>query len=331
VLFCDGLRFDLAQRLVAMLQGVGVQCEVGHGLAALPSLTATGKPAATPVADVLGPGPEFTPQVKGNGKPATADVLRSLMSTAGFQILGASDWGDPSGRAWTEMGDIDTLGHKVEAKLVGQLESELRLVADRAHELLATGWVKVVIVTDHGWLLMPEKLPKVELAKCVAEPRKGRCGRLEPQADIPPGAVVAPWSWDPSARVVFAPGISTYVDGKQFDHGGLSLQECVIPRITCSMAVGTTVKQVAIGDERWVNMRIRVTLTGAHAGCSLDLRRKAADPATTYVAGPRPVDDEGVGSLLVPNDEALGDAAALVVLDSDGTVLAQRTTVIGGD
>lgn len=331
VLFCDGLRFDLARRLAAMLQGVGVSTEVEHRLAALPTLTPTGKPAVTPVADALGSGSDFTPLVKNSGKAATADVLRSVMSASGFQMLGASDWGDPSGRAWTEMGDIDTLGHSVEVKLVNQLESQLKLVADRVRDLLAIGWTKVIVVTDHGWLLMPEKLPKVELAKCVVEPRKGRCGRLDPQAEAPSGAIVAAWSWDPEVHVVFAPGISSYVDGRHFDHGGLSLQECVIPRLTCSMPAGTPAKQVAIAEERWVNMRVRVTLTGTHAGCSLDLRRKAADAGTTYVAGPRPVDDEGAGSLLVPDDSALGDAAVLVVLNTDGTILAQRTTVIGGD
>lgn len=330
VLFCDGLRFDLANRLSAVLGGMGVRSEIGHSLSALPTLTATAKPAVTPVVDALGGGTEFTPASKTDGKPATAEVLRSLMKASGWQVLDASDWGNPAGRAWTEMGDIDTLGHTVEAKMVAQIDTQLRLVADRVRELLASGWTRVVVVTDHGWLLMPDKLPKVELAKHLAEPRKGRCARLDPEAQLT-DATIVPWSWDPEVRIAFAPGISTYVDGKRFDHGGISPQECVVPILSCTLPVSEKRKEVGFESVRWTGLRLRVALSGAHAGCALDLRRKAADATTSYVGGIRPVNEEGNGSLLVQDDSAIGDAAVLVALDSDGTILAQHPTVIGGD
>ena len=330
VVFCDGLRFDLATRLAAVLEGRSVHCEVSHKLSALPPLTATAKPAVTPVADALRGGIEFTPACREDGKPATADVLRALMKGRGWQILDASDWGNPAGRAWTEMGDIDSLGHNVEAKVVRQIDTELRQLADRVQELLASGWSRVLVATDHGWLLMPEKLPKVELPKHLAEPRKGRCARLQPEAQLP-AAIIAPWSWDPEVRIAFAPGISTYVEGKHFDHGGLSPQECVIPILTCTSAATAKPKEVAIQAARWAGLRLRVALSGAHAGCALDLRRKPADATTSYCGGCRPVDEEGSGSLLVLDDAAIGDAAVLVVLDSGGTILTQRPTVIAGD
>jgi hypothetical protein len=330
MLFCDGLRYDLAERLAAVLEGRGADVELRHELSAIPALTATGKPAATPVSAAFGSGDEFTPVVIVSGKAATAQVQRALMKDSGWQILDAGEVGDVTGRAWTEMGDIDTLGHKVEAKMVAQLDSEIRLVADRVHELLGAGWKRVVVVTDHGWLLMPEKLPKVDLPKHLADPRSGRCARLKPDAEVI-DVLTLPWTWDADVRIALAPGISTFVDGKRYEHGGLSPQECVIPRLTCSLASSAEVEQVDITDFRWVGMRLRVSLSGSFAECTVDLRRKPADPASSYLGGARSVDDEGAGALLVHDDSAAGETAMFVVLDSAGGLVLQRPTVIGGE
>jgi hypothetical protein len=332
VLFCDGLRFDLGRRLSAVLDGFGVEVEVAYRLSAIPTLTASAKPAATSVVvAALGTGDEFTPAVSSSGKSATTEVVRALMSEAGWQILAPTDWGNPDGRAWTEMGDIDALGHKVETKMVAHIDSELGFVAERVRELLGSGWDRVVVVTDHGWLLMPDKLPKVDLPKHLAEPRSGRCARLRDEAEAPPGVVMAPWTWDEAVRIALAPGIATFVEGKRYDHGGVSPQECVIPQLTCTMPSSVTVEQVEIATMRWVGLRLRVGLAGAHAGCALDLRRKAADPDTSFCGGVRPIDDEGAGALLVHDDQYMGEAAVLVVLDAAGNLLLQRPTVIGGE
>ena len=50
ILFVDGLRFDLAQRLGTMLKEKGIKIEVEARLTALPSVTATAKPAISPAA-----------------------------------------------------------------------------------------------------------------------------------------------------------------------------------------------------------------------------------------------------------------------------------------
>lgn len=330
VVFCDGLRYDLAERLSAVLEGHGVEVAVEHELSAVPTLTATAKPAPTPVAGRLASGDEFTPSVIEGGKAATAPVLRSLMIGEGWQVLDASDVGDSAGRAWTEMGDIDRLGHEIEGKMVAQVDFELKRVDERVRDLLAAGWNTVVVVTDHGWLLMPDKLPKVDLPKHLADPRKGRCARLKPDASVP-DAIVVPWTWDSNVRIALAPGISTYVDGKRYEHGGISPQECVVPRVICRKASSAAVEQVEITVLRWTGLRVRVSLAGSHAGCSLDVRRKAADPESSLVGGARAVDHEGAGAVLVYDDVLLGEAAQLVVLDSDGRVLLQRLTTIGGD
>lgn len=330
LLFCDGLRYDLAERLSAVLEGHGVEVELTHDLSALPALTATAKPSTTPVAQSLGTGEEFTPSVTSSGKAATAPVLRALMKEHGWQILDAGEMGDSAGKAWTEMGDIDTLGHNVKSKLAAHIDSEVKLVADRVRDLLDAGWKRVVVVTDHGWLLMPDNLPKVELPRHLADLLKGRCARLKPDSEVP-DAIVVPWTWDADVRIALAPGIATFVDGKCFDHGGMSAQECVVPRLTCVPASSRAVEQVELVEARWVGMRLRVELAGSHAGCSIDIRRKAADAESSYAGGARAVDDEGAGALLVHDDTLLGEAALLVVLDSAGHIVLQRPTIIGGE
>ena len=53
LLFVDGLRFDLAHRLGTMLEQKGVKVEVEPRLTALPTVTATAKPAISPAASEL--------------------------------------------------------------------------------------------------------------------------------------------------------------------------------------------------------------------------------------------------------------------------------------
>ena len=50
MLFSDGLRFDVGQRLKGLLEAHGFACSIQPGLAALPTITATAKPAVSPVA-----------------------------------------------------------------------------------------------------------------------------------------------------------------------------------------------------------------------------------------------------------------------------------------
>ncbi|MFN9292267.1 MAG: PglZ domain-containing protein, partial [Planctomyces sp.] len=53
VLFVDGLRFDVARSLDGLLRQQGYAVEVSAHWAALPSVTATAKPAVTPVRHLI--------------------------------------------------------------------------------------------------------------------------------------------------------------------------------------------------------------------------------------------------------------------------------------
>ena len=109
-LFVDGLRFDVAAELALSLQTRGLTTDLGWGLAGVPTVTATCKPAVTPVSGEMSTGAGLNPATPA-GAAATQEALKRLMADAGWQYLTEVATGDPSGRGWTEGGDIDTLGH----------------------------------------------------------------------------------------------------------------------------------------------------------------------------------------------------------------------------
>jgi hypothetical protein len=327
VLFSDGLRMDAAHRLQERLEDSG--CEVGleADLAALPPVTATAKPAVSPAAGQLTGGPELSPSAPSGQGKLSADGLRKLLKESGWQVL-IDDYGDISGRAWTEYGDIDELGHTQGAKLARSLDAEVGDIAQRIETLLGWGWKRVVVVTDHGWLLVPGGLKKVDLPEHLTEQRKGRCARLKP--DEATEFLTLPWRWDSAVDIAYAPGICTFVAGAEYDHGGISPQECVTPRLIVTKAVSEEPIAADLAEPVWVGMRCRVAVDDAPIGAQVDLRGKAADASTSLLSTPVAVKD-GSASALVPDDELEGTAVLVVLLNAEGKALKQRSTTVGGE
>jgi len=114
ILFADGLRFDVGQKLKVAILARGWQVEERWHWVALPSVTATAKPAVSPVADQLSAdleADEFRPFVTATGKALTTDRFRQLLAEQGYQTLPAGEIGDPAGMGWTELGDFEYYGH----------------------------------------------------------------------------------------------------------------------------------------------------------------------------------------------------------------------------
>jgi Leucine-rich repeat (LRR) protein len=174
VLFCDALRFDAGKRLQTLLDQQGLNTEMTWRMAALPPVTPTAKPAVSPVADrIAGNGKQdLIPVVRESGANVTAATLRNLLSSAGYQILADDELGDPAGRAWTEFGAIDVYGHEHGWKIAHHLRHELERLAERVQALLQHGWRRALIVTDHGWLMLPGGLPKADLPLHLTHLRK---------------------------------------------------------------------------------------------------------------------------------------------------------------
>jgi len=331
ILFCDALRFDAGKRLQGLLDRRGLKADMGWRLAALPPVTSTAKPAVSPVADrITGNGKrDLTPVVASSGTDVTAPVLRRLLSEAGYQVLRGDELGDPAGRAWTESGAIDTYGHEHGWKIAHHLAGELQGLAERVQALLDHGWQKVIIVTDHGWLMLPLGLPKAELPQHLTHVRKGRCAVLKKGSDA--DQQIIPWHWDDNVRIAMAPGICCYEVGKAYEHGGLSPQECVTPVITVTQAEGAPSHAIAIERVSWKRLRCTVEISGASPGLVIDIRTRAGAPATSLLMSPKPVEAGGQASVLVEDEDTEEEPAFAVVLAPDGAIQAQIATIIGGE
>ncbi len=326
-LFVDALRMDLAYELKSVMEDDGLSCDLAYRLAPLPSITETAKPAASPVARRLSGGPELAPTT-GEGTQVDAQVLRSILTESGFAALAQDETGDPEGAAWTECGRLDEIGHVEGRYLAYRAHEELRQVSTRVRALADAGWRKVQVITDHGWLLVPGGLPSYGLPEPATETRKGRAARLKPGAAV--DCMTMPWFWDPSVSIAVAPGVKCFAAGREYEHGGLSPQEVVVPELTVTSP--TPAHAVRFEELRWVGLRCKIVLSGAFQGLLADLRTKPADPGSTLSEEPKQVGADGTVSLLCPNDSCEGSAAVAVVyaLDRPDRVLAQYPTVVGG-
>jgi hypothetical protein len=331
ILFADGLRFDVGMMLVEALRDAGLEVGAGYRWAALPTVTATAKPAASPIAGMLSgdsQSTDFCPTLEGGEKPLTIDRFRKMLTGAGIQVLSKDEIGDPGGRGWTEHGAIDRRGHDEEIGLAHRIDEEVRGLAGRIRSLLAAGWARVRVVSDHGWLLVPGGLPKVELPGYLAEARWGRCAVMKPSAttDLPSFA----WHWAPEVHIATPHGIGSFIAGKEYAHGGLSVQECVTPVL--SISAGASAKAFAQFESvQWRGMRCRIEVSTTAKDLRADLRVKPADASTSIISAPKALDDGGEASLVVPDDSYEGSTVTLVLLDEQESVIAKQSTTVGGD
>jgi len=329
-LFADGLRTDLARDLEERLTSAGLEVHFEHAWSALPTVTATAKYAWMPLAAKLGgplEGEGFEPKEISSGKAITNPRFKQLVEELGIPPLTSVETLFPTGCTWTEYGSIDKRGHTEGEKLAWRVEEELDGLKDRILELFKIGWKRIRVITDHGWLMVPGGLPKTELPKHLTVSRWGRCAI--PNAGAQHGYPMTSWFWDAAEAVVLAPGVSCFIAEMEYAHGGLTLQEALIPSLTVSIKENGNTKTVVLKEIKWSGMRLNVILEGAQ-GLIIDIRNKVADASTSLVSSPTTAASDGQKtSLLVEDDEALGTEAFLVVIDQEGQPIFKQSIVIG--
>jgi hypothetical protein len=324
----DGLRADLSVELATLLADQNITVERHGAWSALPTVTATAKPAWAPMTEhVHGEdiGAGFEPMLN-NGKVLRTNEFRAKLEDLGWAYLGGSETGDPATSAWTEAGAFDRYGHDQGAKLAWRIHEELIGIRQRVLELFSAGWSTVHVLTDHGWLWMPGGLPKVDLPKHLTVSKWGRCA--VPQGDAKHGLPQVGWFWGAEHSVVLAPNVCVFSNGVEYAHGGLSIQEALTPVLELTRGGAVAAAAVTISAYKWVGMRSQVQLAGELAGLLVDIRVKPADPGSSVLTAPKPPDAQGKVSLAVPDDTLEGSAAVLVVL-KDGVVVAKQTVTIG--
>ncbi len=323
VVFVDGLRYDVGSRLQAALVSRSLEATIGHRLAPVPSVTSTGKAAVTPLAGDARAGDGFDLQLDGK-----ALSVKEALAQRGVTLLGPGESASAGARGWTEAADIDKTGHNLRLAVAERLEGQVNDIAARVQDLLDNGWARVRVVTDHGWLLMPGGLNKHELPESRTVVRKPRAARLKTGADDGGYPGVA-YVYDPSIRIVSPHGIAAFEAGCVYEHGGLSLQECVTPVLTVTKDDSGSASGRII-DLSWVNLRCRVVVEAAPAGAAVDVRVNPGDAGSSVSTRPKAVEGSDEGAVLVGDDTLEGSDVYAVLVSAEGAILSQKSTRVGG-
>ena len=331
ILFADGLRMDVAKQLEEKLAAAGITATQDWEWSTIPSVTATAKPAASPIADAVQGGEaddKFSTRLTSTKQLLTQDRFVATLKAGGWQVLSSDQTGDPSGSAWTEAGSLDKRGHNEGWKLARSVESELRDLVSRIGSLLKAGWIEVMVVTDHGWLLVPYGLPKVELKAFLAEDRWGRCAALKSNAQST--SVEFKWHWNPTVTIASPPGVGCYRDKVQYSHGGVSLQEMVIPvlRVTAAESAGTSARLL---EAKWAQARCRVSVGGNCADVWVDIRDTRSDASTSLLTDKqaRELSSDGKVTVFLDDDSRIGTKAEIVLLNADEQVIDSLSVTVG--
>jgi hypothetical protein len=245
-------------------------------------------------------------------------------------ILDKSEFGDGNGFAWCEFGNIDHEGHQRGWKLALALESCLSEILDHIDHLFLSGWKTVRVITDHGWLLVPGGLPKTDLDAALVENKWGRCAIVKEGAATDERTY--PWYWNPNKHIALADGVACYKKGEEYAHGGLSLQECLTLELIITPGQSPKMEtKVEITDVTWKGLRCKVAVEGDIADLVLDILTQPGDPSTSLVMKANPLKDNGIGSVVIDNEDFEGTEAFIVLMKHTNDIIAQLKTIIGGD
>lgn len=333
MLFVDGLRLDLARRLAGQLKERNLTIDFQTRFSALPTVTATAKPAVSPIAEKL-LGDQIPPDFQPNGpdgKALTSQRFAKLLQDSGVEKVDEANptIGGAHSRGWCETGRIDSRGHDLGAELAHQLPSELARVVALVERLFAAGWKSVKIVTDHGWLLMPGGLEKFDLPGFLVESRWSRCACIKGQSV--PNTPTFPWRWNSKEHVAVAPGAKSFKGGIEYSHGGVSPQECVLPVISITPAGDIALSgSPKIASVKWKRQRCTVEVSNSTPGLRVDMRRQGSDPSSTVIASLKDVEPDGLVSILVADETLEGKPVTIVLLSKANDPIAKADTVVGG-
>lgn len=332
LVFVDGLRFDTAKILSKMLDSEGLKVEENLIWATLPSITISGKAAVSPISyflDGSGDPKEFIPGVKGTNYSLKGGYhFVRLLKENGWQILEDQDLGDIKGRAWCEAGNLDSEGHNRGWKMALHIEGLLKEVKERVCALHKAGWQTIKIVTDHGWLLLPGGLPKKSLPSYLTEAKSSRCASIK--AGTSTDMMIYPWYWDNLWGVALAPGISCFRAGEEYQHGGLSLQECLTLQLTINYREKSSDIFLGKLELVWKGLRCNVVADGDTFGLMVDIRLESEIASSSVVLDAKPFRDNNTTSVVVENEDLEGRNASLLLIDINGNIVYQMDTIIGG-
>ena len=334
ILFVDGLRFDVAKQLSKKLEEMNMEVTESLNWSALPSFTATAKPAVSPVANLIfgeSNNQDFVPCVLETGKSLKGgQQFNKLLIDGGWQKLKFEELGNVDGKAWCEISKIDKAGHHDPAQLAKQIEVYIDEVIGWISKLLNHGWNKVQVVTDHGWLILPGGLPKLELSSSLTMKKWGRYATLKEGTKNEFSMV--PWYWNQENFIVLAEGVGCFIENQEYSHGGLSLQECLTLKL--EVKTGKASKQInnaVIKEISWIGLRCSISVEGTFKDLTVDIRESANKASSSIAFETKNLDKTGITKVIVEDADKESHTVYVVLIDSSGSVVSQEKTIVGGD
>ena len=254
VVIVDALRYDCALGLRDALHGHEV--EVEPLVAALPTITAIGMTALLPLGKaavtLAWKGNTVQPLVNGKDTAVRANRLDWLTAFGAqcrdiAELEGYSEPPAGLGDLLVVSGhdEVDSIGHGEAQTLIRHLQIEVERLARLVRKLHRWGFERVHVVTDHGFILLDEEqLPdEVPCEKDWCHVRKERYALVPAGADLPLVTFACPW--DASVRVAVPPGLAFFMAEKSFSHGGVAVQELIIPHLTSKSNL-VTAKRIGV-------------------------------------------------------------------------------------
>ena len=326
ILFVDAFRYDIAKHWLESLDSKKYKVNIDTAWIPLPSLTPTCKPFLSPIADRVSRESnctEFRPQTI-DKKDLTTYQFESELDKASYTMIRQVSELKRGEKCWMEIGKVDKFGHDEQSGLVHRIEELYSLIEERVQDVFAAGFTKIRIVTDHGWLLVPGGMPCEKLPKDHIETRWGRCAVLKD--GVPSELLHLPWFWNESVMIAYAPGISFFKANNEYAHGGVSLQECLVPVIDIHIE-GAAMKRISM-DIKWTGLRCNIDIQGAPENARIEIRTKHTDEKTA-ITEPKSIKRDGKVTLFIEDAEYENTAAFIVITDINGNVLEKRQTIIG--
>ncbi len=249
IIVTDACRWDLAQDLAQRLEGE--DCTLTPVLTTLPSNTPFGMAALLPLAG------EPVVVEFGAGKPTIRQgAAKGLDTRDGRKAFLRAAVVDAKGKPQVDFMDLEALlkgvkvpstplvvvldngideqGHKGTEQLPGLAAAFIRNLRRAVEALHQAGVESVHVVTDHGFLLLPpeavDALGRPEVLPAQARYKHQRWAALKPGAPVT-DVMRLPTPLAPDVLLGIPRGVRTLEKADPYLHGGISLQECVIPHL----------------------------------------------------------------------------------------------------